>query len=95
LDARLEKVHVRDGTTADRKSGDIDLLEKLRVPEKKQVFKVWQDRFDDVYLVNKKLLETKLDYIHMNPLREHWNLVSAPIGLIQVPCFTNSANSLL
>ena len=77
------------------KSGDIDLLEKLRVPEKKQVFKAWQDRFDDVYLVNKKLLETKLDYIHMNPLQEHWNLVSTPIGLIQVPCFTNSANSLL
>jgi len=60
------------------KSGDIDLLEKLRVPEMKQVFKVWQDRFDDVYLVNKKLLETKLEYIHTNPLQEHWNLVSKP-----------------
>jgi len=60
------------------KSGDIDLLEKLRVLEKKQVFKVWQDRFDDVYLANKKLLETKLDYIHTNHLQEHWNLVSKP-----------------
>ena len=36
------------------KSGNIELLEKLRVPEKKQVFKVWQDRFDDVYLSKKK-----------------------------------------
>ena len=26
----------------------------------------------------KNSLETKLDYIHMNPLQEHWNLVSAP-----------------
>ncbi|HEV8511961.1 MAG TPA: transposase [Cyclobacteriaceae bacterium] len=60
------------------KSGNIDLLEKLRVPEKKQVFKVWQDRFDDVYLANKKLLETKLEYIHTNPLQENWNLVSKP-----------------
>jgi putative transposase len=60
------------------KAGDIDLLEKLRVPEKKQVFKVWQDRFDDVYLANKKLLETKLEYIHTNPLQEHWNLVTRP-----------------
>jgi putative transposase len=60
------------------KSGNLDLLEKLRVPEKKQVFKVWQDRFDDVYLANKKLLETKLEYIHTNPMQEHWNLVTKP-----------------
>jgi putative transposase len=62
------------------KSGNLDLLEKLRVPEKKQVFKVWQDRFDDVYLANKKLLETKLEYIHTNPMQEHWNLVTKSEG---------------
>ncbi|HCW09289.1 MAG TPA: hypothetical protein DGG95_18185 [Cytophagales bacterium] len=60
------------------KSGDIGLLEKLRVPEMKQVFKVWQDRFDDVYLTSKKVLEVKLEYIHTNPLQEHWNLTSSP-----------------
>ena len=60
------------------KSGNLELLEKLRVPEMKQVFKVWQDRFDDVYLTSKKILETKLEYIHTNPLQEHWNLVSRP-----------------
>jgi putative transposase len=60
------------------KAGDIDLLEKLRVPEKEQVFKVWQDRFDDVYLANKRLLEKKLEYIHTNPLQEHWSLVTKP-----------------
>src|SRR6267154_3462220 len=60
------------------KSGNITLLEQLRVPEKKQVFKVWQDRFDDVYLSQKKILETKLEYIHTNPLQEHWNLASQP-----------------
>ncbi len=27
------------------RSGAMELLEKLRVPDKKQVFKVWQDRF--------------------------------------------------
>ena len=32
------------------KSGDLILLEKLRVPERRQVFKVWEDRFDNVYL---------------------------------------------
>ncbi len=60
------------------KSGNIDLLEKLRVPDRKQVFKVWQDRFDDLYLANKKLLEMKLQYIHTNPMQEHWNLVNKP-----------------
>ena len=60
------------------KTGNIELLERLRVPERKQVFKVWQDRFDDVYLAQKKILETKLDYIHTNPLQEHWNLVMHP-----------------
>jgi len=44
----------------------------------RQVFKVWQDRFDDVYLISKKVPETKLRYIHANPLQEHWDLVSRP-----------------
>ncbi|MFN6090271.1 MAG: REP-associated tyrosine transposase [Cyclobacteriaceae bacterium] len=60
------------------KSGNIELLERLRVPEKKQVFKVWQDRFDDVYLANKKILETKLNYIHTNPMQAHWSLATSP-----------------
>lgn len=54
-------------------------LEKLRIDGKRdQVFKVWEDRFDDVYLAGKKLLETKLAYIHSNPLQEHWSLVVLP-----------------
>jgi putative transposase len=60
------------------KSGDLKLLEKLRAPEHGQVFKVWEDRFDDLFLRSKELLEIKLNYIHMNPLQEHWNLVKRP-----------------
>jgi putative transposase len=60
------------------KSGDLILLEKLRVPERKQVFKVWEDRFDDVYLKSKAVLETRLEYTHTNPMQEHWNLVTRP-----------------
>lgn len=41
-------------------------------------FKVWEDRFDDVILSDSKLLNIKLNYIHMNPMQEHWNLVSKP-----------------
>ncbi|MBI3483269.1 MAG: hypothetical protein HY015_09930 [Bacteroidetes bacterium] len=47
------------------------------MPEKKQVFKVWQDRFDDVYLSQKKVIN-QTGYIHTNPLQERWNLVSQP-----------------
>jgi putative transposase len=39
---------------------------------------VWQDRFDEVYLESKTLLEVKLDYIHNNPLQSHWNLAKQP-----------------
>lgn len=60
------------------RSGNIELLERLRVPEKKQVFKVWEDRFDDVIILNSRVLNTKLDYIHQNPLQEHWNLAAKP-----------------
>jgi putative transposase len=59
-------------------SGDLALLEKIRTPERREVFKVWQDRFDDLYLVSKKVMEQKLEYIHTNPLQAHWNLVTKP-----------------
>ena len=59
-------------------SGNTTVLEKLRVNEIGRVFKIWQDRFDDVFLEDKRLVETKLDYIHLNPLQEHWSLVKLP-----------------
>ena len=42
------------------------------------MFKVWEDRCDDMILSDSKILDTKLNYIHMNPMQEHWNLVSKP-----------------
>lgn len=29
-------------------------------------------------LYDRKILEQKLDYIHLNPLQAHWNLVTDP-----------------
>lgn len=55
-----------------------NLLERIRIDKKDRVFQVWQDRFDDVWLKDKSLLETKLEYIHNNPLQEHWSLVKVP-----------------
>ncbi|WP_424963420.1 REP-associated tyrosine transposase [Ekhidna sp.] len=56
-----------------------DLLSQLRKEETKAIFKVWQDRFDEVYLEDRGLLETKLDYIHHNPVQGKWRLVEDPV----------------
>jgi len=32
-------------------------------------FKFWMDRFDDVIVLNEKIMETKLNYIHYNPVK--------------------------
>ncbi|MCX6187391.1 MAG: transposase [Bacteroidetes bacterium] len=53
---------------------DIELLEIIRINQNGQVFKVWQDRFDEVFLESRELLEIKLNYIHNNPLQPHWKL---------------------
>ena len=46
-----------------------NILEKLKYEKGKQKFKVWQDRFDDVVLYTRKVLEVKLEYIHQNPVK--------------------------
>jgi len=56
----------------------LDLLDKLRYEQREQKFKLWQDRFDDVFIKSKEMIETKLSYIHNNPLQEHWNLAIRP-----------------
>jgi len=48
------------------------LLERLRdnaVGKKRQVFKLWQDRFDSLVITSPRTLKTKIDYIHSNPVR--------------------------
>ena len=38
--------------------------------------KVFQTSFDCKELFNNEILETKIDYIHINPCKGKWNLVS-------------------
>ncbi|MBI3511175.1 MAG: transposase [Bacteroidetes bacterium] len=45
-------------------------LVPLQYIYRKQVLKVWQDRFDDLYLFKTKTLLIKLNYIHENPVRK-------------------------
>ncbi|MFH1539964.1 MAG: hypothetical protein ABIH66_13505 [bacterium] len=41
-------------------------------------YQVWQERFDDVVVFSEKVFRTKLNYIHNNPVQDHWNLSDAP-----------------
>ena len=38
----------------------------------------WQRDALAVHLNSKKKIEQKLEYIHLNPLQEKWNLVNRP-----------------
>ncbi|MBL8016614.1 MAG: transposase [Ignavibacteria bacterium] len=47
-------------------------IERLRANAKKyprQVFKLWEDRYDDFVLYEDYAIQQKFDYIHMNPVR--------------------------
>jgi len=53
------------------------LIDKLRFERRGQKFKIWKDRFDDVVLYTRKILEIKLEYIHNNPIKA--GFVESPI----------------
>jgi hypothetical protein len=41
-------------------------------------YQVWQQGFDSVAITKQKDMLTKLNYIHNNPLQEHWKLCPSP-----------------
>src|SRR6186713_2480691 len=50
----------------------VRIVERLRqnaIGYKNQTFKLWMDRFDDVVIISEKILKTKVDYIHYNPVK--------------------------
>lgn len=64
--------------------GDDSKSKPLTSLRKKQVFKLWMDRFDDVVIYTEKMLSIKIMYIHENPVRaglvkrpEDWKYSSA------------------
>lgn len=59
-------------------NGNKNILTAIGNNAPNRAFQVWKDRFDDVYIESKWVLERKLDYIHTNPLQEQWNLVVNP-----------------
>jgi putative transposase len=42
---------------------------QIEYESRTQHFKIWADRYDDVFLYSRHICETKLAYIHNNPVR--------------------------
>ena len=68
-----------------RKS-DNKLLERFKVNRNSRDHQFWQRNALPVFMYNRKILEQKLNYIHMNPLQERWNLVTDPNDYFYSSC---------
>ncbi|MVM34652.1 hypothetical protein GO755_31785 [Spirosoma sp. HMF4905] len=55
----------------------VELVQSIGYEHRTQHFKIWTDRYDDVYLYTRDVCETKIEYIHTNPVRA--GLVSDPL----------------
>lgn len=54
------------------------LLNKFKVNGDDRAHQFWQKDGLPIFISSRKMLEQKLDYIHLNPLQQHWNLVTDP-----------------
>lgn len=43
-------------------------------------YQVWQERFDGLEITTQAMFDTKLNYIHNNPLQDKWRLCDKPEG---------------
>jgi putative transposase len=50
-------------------TGKTEIINRLKQKSGHGGFKLWMDRFDDVILTSDKVIQTKSDYIHNNPVR--------------------------
>ena len=55
-----------------------DLRPGITYPHRSQQFKIWADRYDDVYLYSRDVCEIKIDYIHQNTVKA--GLVTDPVN---------------
>ena len=55
-----------------------DKLENYKVSECDRMYRFWQRDPLAIHLTNKQILLQKLEYLHLNPLQEKWNLVTDP-----------------
>jgi putative transposase len=53
-------------------------LERFVSDKNNRNYQFWQRNALPIRMYDRKILEQKLNYIHLNPLQEHWNLVDDP-----------------
>ncbi|MBE2219047.1 MAG: transposase [Ignavibacteria bacterium] len=88
---KYTSTEIRKQLEADK---NLPQLERLRANAEKyprQVFKLWEDRYDDFVLYEDYAIQQKFDYIHMNPVRaglvenpEEWLYSSARNYILNV-----------
>jgi len=57
-----------------------DQLSKYSVVASNKQFEFWQRDSLAIHLYSKEVAFQKLDYLHLNPLAEHWQLAKEPSG---------------
>ena len=62
------------------------LLERFKVERNSRNYQFWQRSALPIAMYDRKILEQKLNYIHLNPLQSHWNLVDDPNNYIYSSC---------
>ena len=65
---------------------DEKLLQRFKVERNSRNHQFWQRNALPIGMFNRKILEQKLDYIHFNPMKEHWNLVTDPNDYLYSSC---------
>lgn len=57
---------------------DEELLVRFKSENNNRNYQFWQRNALSIPILDRKMLEQKLDYIHLNPLQKHWNLTDDP-----------------
>jgi len=73
---KFTSTKIRQKLEAEGRHSWVERLWENSPGRKGQVFKLWMDRFDDVVLYSERVLRTKVEYTHQNPVKG---------GLVRVP----------
>jgi REP element-mobilizing transposase RayT len=73
---KFTSTKIRQQLEKDRHNEIIEKLKANSVGFKKQIFKFWMERYDDLVLTSRRIFTTKLNYIHYNPVKA--GLVNEP-----------------
>lgn len=57
---------------------DSVLLENFLVNKADRRYQFWMRNALPIEILSREMLEQKMNYLHLNPLQEHWNLVEDP-----------------